>query len=564
MTKRIFRSICLVALGVFFACVALIMGVLYAYFSNVQQSQLRMQTNLAAQGVANEGIDYFQGLLVEDYRITWIAADGSVLYDSESDSREMTNHLEREEVAQAMAEGYGSSRRYSDTLMDRFLYCAQRLPDGTVVRLSSTQSSIFLLLLGMTQPLCIVFAAAVLLSVLLAVRISKRIVAPLNEINLDDPLSNEDYDELSPLLRRIDSQQRQLHHQEAKLKQQRQELDTIIGSMNEGMVLLNQQGEVVSMNPAAKKLLPEKRSSLGMARSIGRRPEIQAVIDDALHGRPGGARMELEGGSYQLDANPILSEGTLMGVALFLFDVTEKERAEQQRRAFTANVSHELKTPLHAISGYAELIRNGMVKQEDIIPFAGRIYEETQRLVRLVEDIISLSRLDEGAGDMARETVDLYRLAETVVASLEPEAEAAQVRLELSGTPAELVGIPQLLHSIVYNLCDNAIKYNRENGQVAVHIYSADGETVLSVRDTGIGIDAQDRSHIFERFYRVDKSRSKEVGGTGLGLSIVKHAAKIHRASIELDSVKGQGTTITVRFPPANIGEGKTENRDFS
>lgn len=564
MTKRIFRSICLVALGVFFACVALIMGVLYAYFSNVQQSQLRMQTNLAAQGVANEGIDYFQGLLVEDYRITWIAADGSVLYDSESDSREMTNHLEREEVAQAMAEGYGSSRRYSDTLMDRFLYCAQRLPDGTVMRLSSTQSSIFLLLLGMAQPLCIVFAAAVLLSVLLAVRISKRIVAPLNEINLDDPLSNEDYDELSPLLRRIDSQQRQLHHQESKLKQQRQELDTIIGSMNEGMVLLNQQGEVVSMNPAAKKLLPEKRSSLGMARSIGRRPEIQAVIDDALHGRPGGARMELEGGSYQLDANPILSEGALMGVALFLFDVTEKERAEQQRRAFTANVSHELKTPLHAISGYAELIRNGMVKQEDIIPFAGRIYEETQRLVRLVEDIISLSRLDEGAGDMARETVDLYRLAETVVASLEPEAEAAQVRLELSGTPAELVGIPQLLHSIVYNLCDNAIKYNRENGQVAVHIYSADGETVLSVRDTGIGIDAQDRSHIFERFYRVDKSRSKEVGGTGLGLSIVKHAAKIHRASIELDSVKGQGTTITVRFPPANIGEGKTENRNFS
>ena len=269
--------------------------------------------------------------------------------------------------------------------------------------------------------------------------------------------------------------------------------------------------------------------------------------------------MVLDGGSYQLGANPILSEGAPMGVALFFFDVTEKERAEQQRRAFTANVSHELKTPLHAISGYAELMKNGVVKEADILPFAGRIYEETQRLVHLVEDIMSLSRLDEGAEGMARERVDLYQMAETVVSSLEPEAQVAQVRLELSGAPAQLLGVPQLLYSIVYNLCENAIKYNREKGETKVRVESCNGEICLSVSDTGIGIAPQDCDRIFERFYRVDKSRSKEVGGTGLGLSIVKHAARIHRASIAVDSTIGQGTTITVRFPPADAVGNKTE-----
>ena len=554
MTKRIFRSICLVALGVFFACLALIMGVLYAHFSNVQQAQLRIQTSLAAQGVAHEGSDYFKGLPLENYRITWIAADGSVLYDSESDRKEMTNHLEREEVAQAMAEGYGSSRRYSDTLMDRLLYCAQRLPDGTVLRLSGTQSSIFLLFLGMAQPICIVFAVALLLSVFFAVRLSRKIVAPLNDINLDAPLSNQGYGEIAPLLRRIDSQQRQLRHQGLELKRQKQELDTIVGSMNEGMILLNQQGNVVSMNPAAQKLLASQGA--GGVGALDQGPELQALIAAALEGKPGEGRMVLDGGSYQLGANPILSEGVPMGVALFLFDVTEKERAEQQRRAFTANVSHELKTPLHAISGYAELMKNGVVKEADILPFAGRIYEETQRLVHLVEDIMSLSRLDEGAEGMARERVDLYQLAETVVSSLEPEAQVAQVRLELSGAPAQLLGVPQLLYSIVYNLCENAIKYNREKGETKVRVESHNGEICLSVSDTGIGIAPQDCDRIFERFYRVDKSRSKEVGGTGLGLSIVKHAARIHRASIAVDSTIGQGTTITVRFPPADAVEG--------
>lgn len=553
MTKRIFRSICLVALGVFFACLALIMGVLCAHFSNVQQAQLRIQTSLAAQGVAHEGSDYFKDLPLENYRITWIAADGSVLYDSESDSKEMTNHLEREEVAQAMAEGYGSSRRYSDTLMDRLLYCAQRLPDGTVLRLSGTQSSIFLLFLGMAQPICIVFAVALLLSVFFAVRLSRKIVAPLNDINLDDPLSNQGYGEIAPLLRRIDSQQRQLRHQGLELKRQKQELDIIVGSMNEGMILLNQQGNVVSMNPAAKKLLASQGT--GEVGALDQWPELQALIAAALEGKPGEGHMVLDGGSYQLGANPILSEGTPMGVALFFFDVTEKERAEQQRRAFTANVSHELKTPLHAISGYAELMKNGVVKEADILSFAGRIYEETQRLVHLVEDIMSLSRLDEGAEGMARERVDLYQMAETVVSSLEPEAQVAQVRLEFSGAPAELLGVPQLLYSIVYNLCENAIKYNREKGETKVRVESHNGEICLSVSDTGIGIAPQDCDRIFERFYRVDKSRSKEVGGTGLGLSIVKHAARIHRASIAVDSTIGQGTTITVRFPPADAVE---------
>lgn len=449
MTKRIFRSICFVALTVFLASVVLIMGVLYEYFSQVQQEQLKMQTRLAAQGVANEGILYFRDLEVSNHRITWIGEDGTVLYDSKTDTEEMENHLEREEVKEALNADYGESRRYSSTLLARSFYSAQKLPDGTVLRLSVSRHSILTLLFGMMQPICIVFVIAFVLSIVLAIRVSAKIVEPLNEVDLENPLSNEDYDELSPLLRRIDSQQKQLRRQKEELFQKEKEL----------------------------------------------------------------------------------------------------EKAEQIRREFTANVSHELKTPLHSISGYAELLKNDMVQEQDRIPFAGKIYGEAQRMIHLVEDIINLSHLDEGAEDMRWENVNLRELAEKAVQSLQPEAEAAGVTLELSAAAVSYEGIPQLLYSIIYNLCDNAIKYNHEGGSVFVDIYEQGQAVVLSVKDTGIGIAPEHQERIFERFYRVDKSHSKAVGGTGLGLSIVKHAAKIHHAKTEVKSAVGEGTEITVILP---------------
>lgn len=557
MTKRIFRSICLVALVVFFSCVILFMGVLYEYFSNVEHAQLAMQTDLAAQGVRNEGIGYFDDLSIADYRITWIDTDGHVIYDSESDTANMENHLEREEVQEALLAGYGESERYSVTLMERALYSARKLDDGSVLRLSISQKSILTLLLGMVQPVCMIFGIALVLSVVLAIRVSKKIVEPINEIDLDDPLSNEGYDELSPFLRRIDSQRKQLHKQETRLLQKENELNTIIDSMNEGMVLLNPQGKIISINPAARKLLDAGENCAGMDMlSLCRNLDLQEILGDALKGERGERTVLLHGESYQIDANPITSENLVKGAALFFFNITEKEKSEQIRREFTANVSHELKTPLHTISGYAELLKDNMVKENDRMPFAGKIYNETQRMIRLVEDIISLSRLDEGAADMKREDIELYGLALKAVQSLEAEAEAAGVTLTLSGTAVTLNGISQLLYSVIYNLCDNAIKYNQEHGKVTVTVRREESAAVLTVEDTGIGIAPEHQERIFERFYRVDKSRSKAVGGTGLGLSIVKHAAKIHHARIEVNSRVGKGTIVIVRFPITKENKG--------
>ena len=550
MTKRIFRSIGFVAIAVFLASLILIMGVLYDYFSGVQQRQLQMQLELAAQGVTNEETAYFDDLKVRDYRITWIAADGTVLYDSDALSSDMENHLERDEIKEALATGYGESRRYSATLMDRSLYAAQRLEDGTVLRLSIAQSSILTLVLGMAQPISIVIVLAVVLSVVLAIRLSKSIVKPLNEIDLDHPLSNEGYDELAPFLRRIDSQQKQLRRQKTRLEQKQAELDTIIGSMSEGMVLLNEHGKIVSINPAAMALLGVEKSPVGADMlTVSRNLSLNDILRQTLQGQSVVETVSLETGQYQISASPIMSEGKVAGAALCFFDVTEKEKAEQMRREFTSNVSHELKTPLHSISGYAELLQNNMVKQGDIVPFAGKIYREAQRMTSLVEDILSLSHLDEGAEDMEWIEVDLYELAAKAIAGLEAEAKAAEVKMSLHGEYCSLHGVPQLLHSILYNLCDNAIKYNKNGGEVTVSVERQDADAVLTVSDTGIGIPAQEQARIFERFYRVDKSRSKEVGGTGLGLSIVKHAVLIHHGTIEVDSAVDEGTTITVRLP---------------
>ncbi len=550
MTKRIFRSIGLVAISVFLASVALFMGILYDYFTGVQQAQLRMQTNLAAQGVQHEGAEYFEGLDTSDYRITWIGQDGTVLYDSKSDLHEMENHLQREEVKEAVRQGVGESKRYSKTLLERSLYCAQHLSDGTVLRLAVAQSTLITLLLGMMQPLCVIFVLAVVLSLALASRLSKKIVKPLNELDLDHPLSNKGYDELSPLLRRLNAQQRQIKRQSDELRQRQREFETVTTGMTEGLVFLNSRREVLSINPAAQRLFGTDVSCVGkMLLSVNRSPELQELLLKAATGKYAETVMELESGRYQLDASPILSEEKVSGTVLLLMDVTEKEKAEQMRREFTANVSHELKTPLHTISGCAELMANGMVKPDDLPRFSGQIYTEAQRMIHLVEDIIKLSRLDEGAEGMKKEETDLYAAAQEAVSSLTAASKAAHVKLSLEGETALVYGIPQLLQGILYNLCDNAIKYNRAGGSVNVSVKNEAQGVRLTVSDTGIGIPAEHQERIFERFYRVDKSHSKEIGGTGLGLSIVKHAARLHNASIELQSEPGKGTTISVMFP---------------
>ncbi|MCM1215195.1 MAG: ATP-binding protein [Lachnospiraceae bacterium] len=550
MTRRIFRSICLVAISIFLASAVLFMTVLYDYFSSVQQSQLKMQTDLAAKGVQDEGFDYLTNLNTQNYRITWIGTDGSVLYDSVSDADNMENHFEREEVKKALAEGYGQSSRYSSTLTERYLYSAERLSDGTVIRLSVTHSSLLVLTFGMLQPIAIIFAIAVIISAVLASRLAKRIVKPLNEINLDEPLENDGYEELSPLLRRIDTQQKQIKRQSDELRQKQLEFETLTGGMKEGIVLLNSTGRILSLNKAAMRLLETDHFCIGQdLQTVNRSLKIAEILRKAEKGQYAETVIELQRGKYQFDASPVLSDGKTSGIVLLMLDVTEKEKAEQMRREFTANVSHELKTPLQTISGCAELLANGIVKQEDVMKFGAQISTEAQRMIRLVEDIIKLSHLDEGAVDMQRETVDLYALAENTLRSLRPEAETANVSLSLDGDHAKLYVIPQLVSGIIFNLCDNAIKYNRENGSVSVEIRDEDDKVILSVADTGIGIPEEHQERIFERFYRVDKSHSKEIGGTGLGLSIVKHAARLHDATIELHSVVDGGTTVTVTFP---------------
>ena len=550
MTKRIFRSILLVAAAVLLASFVLITGVLYDYFSNNQMEQLRAQTALAAQGVEKSGEGYFAGLGSHGTRLTWIAADGTVLYDSTATAAKMENHADREEVSSALKTGTGESTRYSTTLMERQLYCAQRLHDGTVVRLSCEQYTPLMLVLGMLQPVIVIAVAALAVSGVLASGLSKRIVRPLNELRLDEPDKIETYPELAPLTDKLRSQQNQLRAQEKELRQRRDEFDAATENMIEGLVLLNERGTILSINKSATKLLDISRYCVGKdILLLNNSRQMQELLGRVRSGEHCEMPVEHGGVSYTAYASPVVSGERVAGTVLLVLDMTEKEKAEKLRREFSANVSHELKTPLHTISGCAELLVNGMVKPDDIPRFAAQIQSESKRMITLIEDIIKLSHLDEGAGDMQRCDADLAAIARATVENLQPAAKAADVALSVNACPAVIKnGIPQLLEAIVYNLCENAIKYNRPGGFVKVSVEkNADG-TVLTVEDNGIGIPAEQQERIFERFYRVDKSRSKAVGGTGLGLSIVKHAAALHNAKISMHSAPDEGTSISVVF----------------
>ena len=551
MTKKIFQSILLVAGCVLLASLLIIMGFLYDYFGGVEENQLRDELSLAAAAVEDGGTDYLSQLTAGRYRLTWIAADGSVLYDTRTDAESLENHASRAEVSQALTTGTGESTRYSSTLMEKTIYYAQRLADGTVLRISISRATVGMIAVGMIQPLLIVLIVALIFSGLLARRLSRRIVDPLNSLDLEHPLDNDAYEELSPLLKRIHRQHVEIQTQLRELHERTDEFTQITGSMREGLVLLDEHGSILSINAAAQALFGADAQCVGRDfLTIERSHEISAAIQAAVADGHSEVRAERAGRVYQFDISRITSDGKFLGTVILAFDITEQEFAERNRREFTANVSHELKTPLQGIIGSAELIENGMVKPDDLPRFVGHIHAEAARLVTLIDDIIRLSQLDEGDA-MPTEPVNLLAVSQEAAENLQDTAAARGVTVGVTGQPAVIPGVRRLIYEIVYNLCDNAIKYNRDGGRVDVTVAAdADGSSI-TVADTGIGIEPEHQGRVFERFYRVDKSHSKASGGTGLGLSIVKHAVQYHHGHIELESTPGTGTTIRVVFPNA-------------
>ena len=550
MSHKIFRSILLVAAAVLLASLLIIMSYLYEYFAGVQERQLGDELSLAAAGVENYGESYLQTVKPGDYRITWIAADGTVLYDTIRPDTPEENHAGREEVKRALETGEGRSTRYSTTLLEKTIYYARRLTDGSVLRLSISGATTGYLALGVVQPALLVFVLALILSSFLARRISNRIVEPLNHLDLDHPLDNTAaYAELSPLLRRIYEQRVENAAQLRALKQKTDEFNQTIGSMKEGLVLLDENERVLSINAAAKDVFAVNDDCMGRDfLTIDRDPDMTHALGKARADGHAEIRRAHRGRMYQFDISRIESSGASIGTVLLAFDITEREYAERNRREFTANVSHELKTPLQGIIGSAELIENGMVQPQDVPRFVEHIHSEASRMVTLIGDIIRLSQLDEG-DVMPREDVDVLAAAKEAVLNLSDEAAKRGITMTVDGTPAIVHGVRRLISEIAFNLCENAVKYNRDGGSVSVKVETEGENAVLTVQDTGIGIPDADQSRVFERFYRVDKSHSKASGGTGLGLSIVKHAVMYHHGKVELRSATGEGTCVRAVLP---------------
>ena len=548
MSKKIFRSIIAVAMVVLLTSLAIASTFLYDYFNKLQVAQLKEELSLVANNVDKVGIEYFDNFTSRVFRFTLVDAEGGVLYDSQATAADMENHLEREEIAEALLSGYGSSARYSSTLTERTFYEAIRLESGNVLRISVSQVTVGAQILGMLPAICAIVLIAIVIALLLSHQMARSIVKPLNELDLENPAENETYEELAPILTKLNKQHKQIRQQMQELRRKTDEFEQITVSMNEGLILLDKKGTILSINSAAKKLFGVDDMAIGCDfLSLDRSTDMTRAIEKALDGKKTELREERNGSKYQFIINHIESDGKMIGIVILCLDITETALAEQTRKEFTANVSHELKTPLQSIIGSAELLENGLVKPEDQKRFVGNIKNEATRLVSLINDIIRLSQLDEDGGT-ATESVDLFDIANEVMDVLTVSASKKQVKLCLNGESCVMNGVRRYLYEIVYNLSDNAIRYNKDGGTVLIDLKNKDGSIVLSVSDTGIGIPTEHQSRIFERFYRVDKSHSKETGGTGLGLSIVKHAVAYHGGTIKLESTPGEGTTITVEF----------------
>ena len=549
MAAKIFRSTIFVALIVLLCSVGVILGVVYDYFDTMQAERLRDELRLAASGVEELGLTYLEGTDPGRYRLTWVDSAGRVLYDTQADQTAMENHLDREEILQALREGSGSAVRYSSTLTEKTVYEAVLLRDGSVLRLSESSATTATLLLGMLQPICVILFIAIVLSAVLSHRMAKRIVAPLNSLDLEHPLQNDAYEELSPMLDRLSRQHLQIDSQLKTLRWKTEEFQHITRNMREGLVLLDGSGLVLSINPAAQKLFRAGDVAIGKDfLALEGAVEARDAVNRAYLEGAGEQLLQREGRSYRLSAERITDQGDQLGAVVLTQDVTEQLQAQRTRQEFSANVSHELKTPLQSIMGSAELLEQGMVKTEDIPKFAGLIRREAERLLHLVQDIINLSLLDEG-GPMPREQVDMLQVLRETAAGLASAAEEKKVTLEVTGEDCVVSAVPRLLGEIVFNLMDNAIRYNVPGGSVTASCRREGAGAVLTVSDTGIGIPPEHQQRVFQRFYRVDKSHSRASGGTGLGLAIVKHAAEVQGAKITLESESGKGTTVTVTFP---------------
>ena len=550
MTAKIFRNAFLIGFTVLLACILLFFFIMYSNYQAQAFDNLAIEAEHISEGMQICGGESYLSAVQSGERITWIAADGSVLYDNMADSSTMENHLQRPEVAEAFETGSGRSDRYSSTILEKNNYYALLLKDGTVLRVAGKQTSLAAMALMLVQPSLWIVVLVLVLCGLLAMRLARQIVRPINAINPDNPNATPTYPELQPLITRLQEQNRTIHTQLSELSTRQREFDAITENMREGFLIVDNKCSILSSNRSALRLLgiddAQKPENLHQAVCSGK---LLDLVDNALAGTRGDEEITVGGGTWQLFANPVITAGHVTGAIIIFMDVTEREQREALRREFSANVSHELKTPLTSITGFAELMKEGMVPKEKMQEFSGDIYRESRRLIDLVDDIIQLSRLDEGTANFSKSPVDLYTLSGQVIESLRPVAQKQDITLTLSGQHAVIEGVEQLLQEMVYNLCDNAIKYNISGGSVTVSVWQ-NGQTVtLSVVDTGIGIPYADQSRVFERFYRVDKSHSKASGGTGLGLSIVKHAAMYHGGKVALESEPGRGTEIRVTLP---------------
>ena len=550
MTKKIFKSIMFVCALVLTVGLAAVMGILYSNFDGQMRKELSKEAAYLAYGVEQQGLDYLKNIKDKSARITYIDQDGTVLFDNKADVSEMKNHSDRTEFQKAEKYGAGESSRYSDTLSEKTIYYALRLKDGTVLRVSSTQDSVLALVENLIFPLCGLLCLMLILSGIMASAISKRIVKPINELDLEHPEENQIYEELSPLLSKIHRQNREIQNQLELAKQQQQEFSLITENMQEGLIVIDKYTMILSANSSAWNLFRMDKVRQGESvYCLDRAEDFRHAIEHVLEGEHEELVLKLNGSDIQLIANPVVRGQKTEGAVILLVDVTEKLERENLRREFSANVSHELKTPLTSISGFAEIIQGGFVKDEDIPKFAGRIYKESQRLLQLVEDVIQISQLDEEKTPYIWEPVDVYQVCKNAFDSLKEKAYKMNVHLYICGESMKMEAIRTLLEEAVYNVCDNAIKYNRNDGSVSIFLEQTAQEVQIVVKDTGIGIPREDQDRVFERFYRVDKSHSKEIGGTGLGLSIVKHAVSTLDGSVGLRSEVGSGTEICMKFP---------------
>ena len=548
MTKRILRSIIFASIVTGLICIVFIMGILYDYFNKSLLNELKIEATLVEQGVELYGEKYFDSLETEG-RITWIDSDGKVLYDTDADAASLENHKEREEVEEAFEYGSGSSQRYSRTFAERNVYYAELMNDGTVIRVSSSQYSIWSLIMAMVQPVLFVSVLIIILSVFLAAKLSTKIVKPINDIDLDHPDIDEDYPEISPLLKKISKQNLLIDRQMKALRKNEEAFMTITSNMSEGLIIIDKGTGILSFNNGALKLLGKNNAEIGESVfTLDRSKRFREGISSALAGNHSELMMEHDGRIYQLLANPVFENDDVNGAVILIMDVTEREQREALRKEFTSNVSHELRTPLTSIFGVSEIMMNGIVKPEDMAGFAANIHDESGRLINLVNDIIKLSQLDENSITAQKEPVDIFAMAKSIADRLKTIASKNDVTINVSGEKTVINGINYILDEIIYNLCENAVKYNKTGGEVNVFVGIEDNKPIIKVSDTGIGIPKDQCSRIFERFYRVDKSHSRKIGGTGLGLSIVKHGAAFHNAHIEVNSKPGEGTVFTVVF----------------